>query len=80
MKLRTLFMIIFTACVTTYSYGQVVSDKSNMTIGKIESDGVVRDRSNMTIGRFDKDGVIRDKSNMTIGKVESDGQSEIGQT
>ena len=73
MKLRAYLIIFILACISMSCYGQVVIDKSYMTIGKIESDGVVRDRSNMTIGRFDGDGVIMDKNNMTIGKIESDG-------
>jgi hypothetical protein len=39
MKHRALLIIFFIACMTLYSYGQAVRDKSNMLIGKIESDG-----------------------------------------
>ena len=67
MKLRAFLTIFFMACMTSICFGQAVRDKSNMLIGKIESDGTVRDRSNMLIGHFEKDGTIRDKSNMKIG-------------
>ena len=58
-----LLMICQTVC------GQFVYDRSNMTIGKIDSNGYVYNRSNMTIGRIKSDGYIMDRSNMTIGRA-----------
>ena len=46
-----------------------IMDRSNMTIGKVESDGYVKDRSNMTLGRIKPDGYVIDKGNMTIGRA-----------
>jgi hypothetical protein len=50
------------------SDGSIV-DRSNMTIGKIDSDGYVKDRSNMTIGRVKSDGYVVDRNNITIGRA-----------
>ena len=63
-----LLMICQTVC------GQFVYDRSNMTIGKIDSNGYVYNRSNMTIGRIKSDGYIMDRSNMTIGRIMNDGR------
>ena len=67
-KFKTLFAIILFMICQTIS-GQSLYDRSNMTIGKVESDGYVKDRSNMTIGRVKPDGYVLDKSNMIIGKA-----------
>ena len=59
--------MLFMMCQTIS--GQSLYDRSNMTIGKVESDGYVKDRSNMTLGRIKSDGYVLDKSNMIIGKA-----------
>ena len=48
--MNMLFMVCQMVC------GQSLYDRSNMSIGKIGSDGYVYDRSNMTVGRFKSDG------------------------
>ena len=70
-KCRVLLTIVlFMMCQMVC--GQTIVDRSNMTIGKIGSDGTVYDRSNMTVGRFKSDGYIVDRNNMTIGRIKSD--------
>ena len=56
------------------AYGQYIYNRSNITIGKIDSNGYVYDRSNMTVGRFKSDGYIVDRNNMTVGRIMSDGR------
>ena len=55
------------------AYGQYIYDRSNKTIGKIDSNGYVYDHSNMTVGQFKSDGYIVNRSNITVGKIMSDG-------
>ncbi len=57
--------------------GQFVYDRSNTTIGKIDSNGYVYNRSNTTVGRIKSDGYIMDRSNMTIGRIMNDGRIRI---
>ena len=60
-------LLLLLACQTVSS--QYLYDRSNMTIGKVESDGYVKDRSNMNLGRIKPDGYVLDRSNMTIGRA-----------
>ena len=49
-KCRVLLTIVlFMMCQMVC--GQTFVDRSNMTLGKVKSDGYVVDRNNMTIGR-----------------------------
>ena len=44
-----LTIVLFMMCQMVC--GQTIVDRSNMTIGKVDSDGTVKDRSNMTLGK-----------------------------
>jgi predicted negative regulator of RcsB-dependent stress response len=55
------------------SNAQILRDRTNQQIGRIESDGTVRDATNRQIGKFDSDGRIRDRINQQAGKIDSDG-------
>lgn len=70
---RLLVLLIPGICCQLICPAQFVWDKSNMTIAKIEKDGIVRDRNNMTIGKFDSDSNVRDRNNMLAGKIEKNG-------
>ena len=70
---RKLLLIVSLLMMCMVGHTQDVRDGSNMTIGKIESDGKMRDQTNVMIGKVDKDGEVKDKSNMQIGRVKSDG-------
>ena len=66
---RIVVLLLSLFCVTIVGFAQTCRDKNNMTIGKIESDGIVHNASNMKIGCFDR-GVIRDASNMKVGSID----------
>lgn len=68
-ELRKVFLVIIMIGALLHCSAQSSLDKSNMTIGKIGSDGYVYNRSNMTVGRFKSDGYIVDRNNMTIGRA-----------
>ena len=63
------FIVLLLLLVGQTVRGQYLYDRSNMTIGKVESDGYVKDRSNMNLGRIKPDGYVLDRSNMTIGRA-----------
>lgn len=58
MMLKFLVLGILVFCCQLICPAQSVWDKSNMTNGKIEKDGIVRDCNDMTIGKFDSDGNV----------------------
>lgn len=72
-ELRKVIFVIVMIGASLHCGAQSLLDKSNMTIGKIGSDGYVYNRSNMIIGRFKSDGYIVDKSNMMVGRIREDG-------
>ena len=74
MKRTKILFLLLAHCWHSIGYGQSLYDCSNMTLGKIDTDGTVRDRSNMTVGRFKSDGWIVDCNNVTIGKIVNDGR------
>ena len=67
-----IFSILLVLWASQLCGAQTLYDKSNMLIGRIESDGFVYNRSNITVGRFKSDGWIVDRANMTIGRIMSD--------
>ena len=78
MMKRLILFFLMVLCMATVSLAQTCRDKNNMTIGKIESDGIVRNASNMKIGSIESNGTVRDASNMKIGSVESNGTVRDG--
>lgn len=52
-------IVVFGFCCQLICSAQSVWEKSNMTISKIEKDGIVRNCNNMTVGKFDSDGDIK---------------------
>ena len=72
--MKRLFMtLLMLVCFLSISWAQICRDKSNMQIGKIESNGVVRNSSNMKIGSFDRNNTIRNASNMKVGSIDNNG-------
>ncbi|MDO4755518.1 MAG: hypothetical protein Q4A54_04175 [Parabacteroides sp.] len=69
MKKRLIMLIFMLLCVISFSYAQTCKNKSNATIGKIESNGTVRNASNVKIGSFDNN-VIRNASNTKVGSID----------
>ena len=49
MSKRIAVLLLSLFCITVVGFAQTCRDKNNMTIGKIESDGIVRNASNMKI-------------------------------
>ena len=66
---KLLFCFAILIGTVTSSQAQIVRDRYNSQIGKVETDGTIRDRYNSQIGKVDRDGTVRDRYNSQIGSA-----------